>query len=188
MRIGLDLDGVIFDFVNSMRQVFPHIPKDPTEVDLTKYLNTVEQHQFYDMLNSAPMFRNLPVLPGMESLVPYFNSQDTYVITSRNRNVHDATRQAVAAIGLKPKEILFKRNKAKAIQEYNIDVIIDDQVKYVESLPKEQIALMPDAGYNRTFVKTAMDEGRMIFPYHNVEELYDFLRKLEGVTHGIQKS
>jgi uncharacterized HAD superfamily protein len=184
MRIGLDLDGVMFDFVGSMRQVFPHIPKDPTEVDLTKYLNPIEQQQFYDMLNSAPMFRNLPVIRGMEHIVPYLNSQETYVITSRNKAVHDATRQSIAAIGLKPQEILFKHRKYKAVRDYGIDVFIDDQVKHVEPLPKEQIALMPDLGYNREFVKKAMDEGRMVFPYHNVEELYDFLKKLEGVAHG----
>lgn len=182
MRIGIDLDGVIFNFVDSMRQVFPSIPKDPTEVDLTHYLNEEDKQKFYAMLDNPTMFRNLPVIPGMRDLVPYLNSHDTWVITSRNRKVHDATRQSVAALGLKPVEILFKHNKTKAVRDYNLDVFIDDQVKHVEPLPKEQIALMPELGYNREFIKKAMDEGRMVFPYHSSEELYSYLKRLESVT------
>ena len=187
MRIGLDLDGVVFDFVNVMRRTFPSIPKDPAHVDLTEYLSDRDKEIFYKLLDSPEVFGNLPLVPGMESLIPYFNSQETYVITSRNMKVHDATRRQIGAIGLRPQEILFRYNKTKPVRDYNIDVFIDDQVKHVESLPKEQVVLMPDLAYNRDFVKQAQEQDRMVFPYHSVIELADFLKKLEGVAHGGRK-
>jgi uncharacterized HAD superfamily protein len=187
MRIGLDLDGVMFDFVGVMRRTFPSIPKDPEKVDLTQYLNPRDQEIFYRLLNSPEMFGNLPLIPGMEKLVPYFNAQDTWVITSRNRNVHDATRRQLQHIGLKPIEILFRRNKTKTIRDYNIDVLIEDQVKNAEPVSKDRVVLMPNYAYNREWVKKEQDEDRMVFNYNNPDELRDFLKKLEGVTHGVQK-
>jgi uncharacterized HAD superfamily protein len=135
------------------------------------------------MLNSPILFGNLPLIKGIDTLIPYFNSQDLYIITSRHRAVQDATKKRVAEVGLKPQMIIFRSNKTKTVRDYNIDVFVDDQVKCVEPLPKEQVVLMPDMGYNREFVKRAMYEGRMVFPYEDSEQLYNYLIKLQGVTH-----
>lgn len=187
MRIGLDLDGVVFDFVAAMHRIFPSIPKDPDKVDLTEYLNHHDQEIFYKLLNSPTVFGNLPLIPGIEKLIPYFNAQETYVITARNRNVHEATRHQLHQIGLKPVEILFRSKKGKVVRDYDINVFIEDQVKHAETVDGNRVVLMPSMAYNRDWVKKEQDQDRMVFNYRDTEELYDFLKKLEGVAHDRSK-
>src|SRR5271165_6395829 len=99
MRIALDLDGVVFDFLKAMREVFPSIPKNPTKFNLEEYLNPEDKERFHVFVTQPTVFRTLDLIPGMEKLIPYFNEHETYIVSSRWQKVREASLDRIAEIG-----------------------------------------------------------------------------------------
>ncbi len=180
MRIGLDMDGVLFDFLGETRRVFPSVPANPDKVDVTDYLSPQQKEIFRHYVTNPNTFRHLPVIRGMEELIPYFNSQETYVVSSRWKKVQDASVQRIYEVGLRPKDMIFTSAKAKAVRDHKLDVLIEDQPKYAEPV-RDAVVLMPDLSYNKEF------NAPHVYKYGNPQELKDFLVKLEGAYNGRRK-
>lgn len=181
MRIGLDLDGVVFSFLDECRKVFPSIPANPTKIDMSEYLSPQQKEVFKFFVTNPQVFRNLPLIPGMEELIPYFNSQETYVVSSRWKKVQDASMQRIYEVGLRPENVIFTSAKAKAVRDHKLDVLIEDQPKYAEPV-KDAIVLMPYLSYNKEFLHTKA--GPNVYYYDNPQQLQDYLTKIGGIRNG----
>jgi len=174
------MDGVVFDFLGETRKVFPSIPANPEKLDLQEYLSHQQKDIFKHFVMNPDVFRHLPLIPGMEELIPYFNSQDTYVVSSRWKKVQGASVERINEVGLKPKGIIFTSRKGKAVEDNNLDVLIEDQPKYAEQVRHTPV-LMPALPYNKQFL------ADNVYKYNEPHELLEYLKRIEGAYNGRRK-
>lgn len=137
MRIGLDLDGVIYPWHDSIYRHFREFKGfTGEEAEFWDYfrslpLNTIEYFVsipiFY--LDTTPRTSTLEVLPALADL------GEIYYITSRQPSLHRATLKFFGIYDLPFKENLyFAEDKASVIRLKRIDYYLDDLPRFIDQV------------------------------------------------------
>jgi hypothetical protein len=176
VRVALDLDGVLFDFVKAMHMLIPIIPPQPKEANLFLYVKDrpADVNLFNTLIGSPDFYYGLPLMDGVEELIPYLNQYDTYVVSARPKAVHIKSMVRLYELGLRPVDVIWTHKKGNTVHDLKLDVMVDDQEKYAKQVSNEVPIFMPVRSYNEDFINTS---EQSITPYHTIPQL---IRLLEG--------
>jgi|SRR5579864_6597075 len=174
MKIGLDIDGVLFDFVTSIHGMIPSIPLNPREADVAQYLKNEREVKLFNSLMQDPnYFAGLPTIPGIENLVPELNKHEVYVITSRGKKMVPMSDYQVRKLGINFKDLIATRQKGNSVEKLGCNVMIEDQIKYAQQVNPQRIVLMPERSYNDGF------SPANVMKYKSIGKLISLLEVIE---------
>jgi len=180
LKIGLDLDGVIFQWLPTTQRLFQSIPSNPEKTDVRAYLKSeVEKDAFDKLLDDPRWMSGLPPFPDIkEQLVPYLRNHEIYIVSNRNNPTHDASEKAVVSLGINPVEFRWSEHGEKYKNLPDLDVFIEDLPHNLKGVPYEFPVLMPLRSYNKIFLEKQREVKRKLYPYNRVDEMINVLEAL----------
>src|SRR5271165_6345104 len=95
--IGLDLDGVLYDYYSLIRQYFKSLPEECETLGTANILDLDERRSYYDFTKSPYMIQALEMYPGAWDFLKWVSSSfDTlYIVTARQKETADATKKQI---------------------------------------------------------------------------------------------
>ena len=153
VTIGVDLDGVVFDFVtdlvNFTNARFGH-QDNPEDVDHWDWwtcrkmdITKTEFIQGMEEYTRLRMWRNMPIYPDVKSNLCSLSLQgaDIIYITDRPRDARRSTVRSILSNGLPFDGIEFipHDQKAKFAKFRGVDYVIDDKIETVIDYCKHDI-------------------------------------------------
>lgn len=150
MRIGIDIDDVITNTSEAMQE---YINKYDTKGEINSHIEEVMRgdmptpaiKKFFED-NGYKIFQKTKIKENVSEVTKRLieNENEIYIITSRGeirfKNSEKLTLEFLKLNNIKYTKILFNSfEKAKICKENNIDVMIDDSVKYCIEIEKEDI-------------------------------------------------
>lgn len=142
MRLGVDLDGVVYDFDKVARDTFltRSLPEPLTESQRYKLHRpalgwdglgeTVGKKNWGWLWENAAdlkIFDRLaPVAGAIEALRELIQDHDVYMVTTRPKGVEDQTYRWLAAYNLKPKGVIHAQSKDRVAFALDLNVVVDD--------------------------------------------------------------
>ena len=150
MRIGIDIDDVITDTSSAMKK---YIDKYDKNSDIHTYIEEVmrgemptQQVKDFFKDNCINIFSQALPKEGVSKIIQQFlnDGNEVFIITSRGemkfKNSEELTLQYLKSNNINYTKILFNSfEKAKICKENNIDVMVDDSVKYCMEIERENI-------------------------------------------------
>lgn len=160
LKIGIDIDGVITDFVSTFIEVinekynirFGH--EDVKEHDLYKVLGISEDEA--KKLIIETLDKDLQPQPyAIDELNKLNREHDIFLITARPHNTRNITEQWLYKHGIKYKELIYldegKKHKLKEQSNLKLDVIIDDNLKdIINWIDKVQLIIILNHPWNKS--------------------------------------
>jgi uncharacterized HAD superfamily protein len=137
VRIGLDLDGVIYPWHWSIYRYFTEFKGfEGTQREFWEYIWTLPKdiQHYYVML---PMMYNdtSPTVDVQTYLPKLAELGDIYYITARDESLYYVTRKFFEFWNLPFKEnVVFTDDKPSYVRLLNIDFFLDDRDKHVDEL------------------------------------------------------
>lgn len=169
MKIGLDLDGVLYPWHDSIYRYFTEFKGfSGGEVEFWDYFRDlpVPAQEYYVSLpfmylNITPRASALQTLPKLAEL------GEIYYITSRRPDLHRVTLKFFNIYDLPFKDNLyFTEDKASIIRMRGIDCYLDDLTRYVD-----QVANITDAYLMAMPHNTGQREGYKVV--NSIKEFYE---------------
>ena len=168
MNIGIDIDGVIADIEPYIFEYGAKLlyDKGRTLDDIKrKEYETYEifkwdrdtEHEFWDNY-MLEYYKNAPARAFASEVIRKLKEQghNIYIITARGiseKNLYtylkEMTKEWLKRENIYYDEIFFEKDKKKIIQEYNIDVMIEDYEKNIRNLEKYCEIIVFDCIYNQ---------------------------------------
>lgn len=168
MNIGIDIDGVIADIEPYIFEYGAKLlyDKGRTLDDIKrKEYETYEifkwdrdtEHEFWDNY-MLEYYKNAPARAFASEVIRKLKEQghNIYIITARGiseKNLYSylkrITKEWLKRENIYYDEIFFEKDKKKIIQEYNIDVMIEDYEKNIRNLEKYCEIIVFDCIYNQ---------------------------------------
>ena len=168
MNIGIDIDGVIADIEPYIFEYGAKLlyDKGRTLDDIKrKEYETYEifkwdrdtEHEFWDNY-MLEYYKNAPARAFASEVIRKLKEQghNIYIITARGiseKNLYSylkrITKEWLKRENIYYDEIFFEKDKKKIIQEYNIDVMIEDYAKNIKKLEKYCEIIIFDCIYNQ---------------------------------------
>lgn len=144
-KIGLDLDGVVYDFSNVFDQwaIKKHIIKNfrPDQYRLQeRYGWTDEERNYYmKLFGKLNPFNWLPFIEGAkEGVQELLKTNDVYIITDRlwysKAKEQTINRFKKDNINISENKIIFSNNKGEIAKQLNLDIVIDDYVENIKDI------------------------------------------------------
>jgi uncharacterized HAD superfamily protein len=152
MKIGIDIDDVITDTSSTMKD---YILKQDTNGEITSHIeeimrgdaNTPAIEQFFKD-NILYIFKNAIVKENASAVIQRLleKGHEIYIITSRGeqkkifKGSESLTLEYLKLNNINYTKIIFScSDKAKVCKDNNIDVMVDDSIKYCEEIRNENI-------------------------------------------------
>lgn len=150
MKIGLDLDGVVFDTELSYKvlgdiynlEVNSKII-DPNEIRMQKKFGwTQEQTKEFIDRYVLEVIEKAPPTPGACEVLKILEEQghEFYIITSRFGKEVEISKKKLSELGIKISGSAYEQiDKTKACKDFKIDYMIDDYYLNVKQLSENNI-------------------------------------------------
>lgn len=142
LRVGLDLDDVVVEFINEL-VVFTNAIKrtDYSIDDITSYdCNALfdspeEKDEIIGMFYNSYMFKNLPFTNGFDRVYKRLSSKHhIYFITARYGDAIPITRQFFKEQELPVDKLFFSKNKGFEAKRLGLDLFVDDALHNLEHI------------------------------------------------------
>lgn len=174
MNIGLDLDGVVYDFHSAMYTygtVYEGFEGTFTEFWLEYFPSLSKEDQAY-LISLEHLYMTRPLSDKMKKVLNDLASLGTiYYITAR-----DESLSLVSEKFLKKNKVPFKDNlimtkdKASYAKLLKLDFFVDDFTKYVKEVRKPTLSFLMAKPWNR--------DAREEFPtIYSLRELYNIIKE-----------
>jgi uncharacterized HAD superfamily protein len=136
MKIAFDLDGVLYDFhaalytelvsLHNLNQSF-------NEFWSTGWLK-ISEERFKNYVAMEHIYETLPPSKEVKEFMKEVNNKHTiYYITSRQESLKYITKKFLRKNEFPQREnLFFNTDKSIVVRSYDIDMLIDDQAKYLE--------------------------------------------------------
>lgn len=203
MRIGIDIDGVLTNYLKYCQEAGTKWCKenkkgmmiDPNAYDTTNMFgwNSLTDLKFWKE-NIFDYAENNPVMENASKIIKKLKEENNtiYIITARwlassktnkvfncTEQTREKMRNTVINWLLKNKidydyVIFSEEDKSKYIKENDIDIMIDDSVRNVLSLSKITKVICYDWPYNKEV------EGTNIYRCYNWNDIYDKIKEIEN--------
>lgn len=136
MRIGVDLDGVISDFVSTFIRVVDEkygVKLDPSQIyvhDLFLVLGITEDDALSLILET--LSRDLDVFEGArEALVQLKTNHEIIIITARPAQTYEMTKKWLEQKNIPHDKLHYLVEGNKHQKELGLDVFVDDHLKEI---------------------------------------------------------
>ena len=190
LKIGVDMDGVVVDFVTAFKReaykvLGRWIEGDQTSWDFEDSLEITKEEvsKVWDSINATDswFYLNAITLPGVAKYLPWLTTaHDVYFITSRKQGaglpVARQTQLYLDELGIQFPTVIANTDKGLTAAALKLDAFVDDYIINVESVykksPTTKVFIM-DATYNRQF------DG----PFQRVDSFEDFVNKIEDLSN-----
>lgn len=150
--VGLDADGVLYNFVGAASKWSGFMSCDATEFDIFKAWGKPDLWPHFDAVAQSPGFcLDLELLPGAQDFVAELKAiADVLIVTSPYRNAPTWAYERECALkrdfGIEREWVMSVRSKQYA----KVDILIDDRPSNVEAFPGPSILI--DQPWNRKCV------------------------------------
>jgi len=180
IRVGIDLDNVIWDLTTPWLERFNHItgdwlkPEDITTYDITEHMHKGNADILYYILEQSDFWDNVKPYDGVYETLRDFNRNfDVYIVTSTSYKI--ASRKLSRFLDLFPfmcyNQIITCHNK----QMINVDWMIDDYEKNLVNGNFNKVLI--DQPYNKDFLldmwKLCEDKKWHFIRATNLRDAYD---------------
>jgi uncharacterized HAD superfamily protein len=136
MRIGVDIDGVVADFVRT----FIPLVRERYGVALAEH--DIYVHDLFLVLGitepeameliRAAICSDLDLIHGAKEAIDTLNQQhDVTLLTARPEDLLEVTRQWLSKRGIRYRELLHLREGQKSAPQRAFDVVVDDHLREV---------------------------------------------------------
>jgi len=134
MKIGIDIDGVVADISNSIKEFFNINPEKIKDYDLTK--QGITQEKLIEFLNPQTYKNMEPIKDAAESIKEISKYHQIYFISARNqyKEVKEHTIQWLQNNGFQFDKVYCGEDKKKVVQKEGIEFIIEDNPSEIKRL------------------------------------------------------
>jgi len=138
MNISFDLDGVLYPFQEVCYDYL--VIHDDLKEDYTTFWKktwwTYSELRRENIVNIRSLYDKRPINPVVKSRLDYLSTYNKiFYITSRNKDLKFVTEKWISRYKLPYSEnLIFNGDKVESIVENNIDIHVDDQLKYLEQI------------------------------------------------------
>ena len=158
MKIGIDIDGVIADFVSSFRVLIKEKfdlefgYEDIREHDLYKMLGISEKEALELIISTFDYDLNTQ-LDAVESIRKLSSTHEIVLVTARPEKTEEITKKWLKAKGIEYDKLIIvtEGNKHLLTEKEGFDVIIDDHLKeIVRWIEKVPLVLVYNQPWNKS--------------------------------------
>lgn len=156
MKIGIDIDGVLTNFVDTFIELVKErfgsrfAVEDIRDHDLYKVLGIDKKEAFQLVVETL----NRPLEPqkgAIEAVRGLSQSHEIYFITARPNGTEAVTGEWLRSHGLPTERLVFRKEGNKHEHEVNLDVIIDDNIEEVVGwIGKATMIIIFDHPWNKS--------------------------------------
>ena len=152
MNYGLDIDGVVCDFVTNARQLADSLELDVTDRELVlDYENMPDEYE--SVLEDRPFWLNMkPIRDSWHVVNELFGQgHDVHFVTSRAKeSAILVTGRWLEEWGFMYSDVHFATNgrKVELYKELEMDVFIDDNPRVVDEINKIGMGILMSQDYN----------------------------------------
>lgn len=192
MKIGIDIDGVILDFDQTLRvkqELYDilvlkrnSIVNEKETFFQGKYNWTEEEGNNFIQKEFIKTSEECGFKPGAVEIINLLKKEghELIIISSRGgyiKEMKDVAERRLAERGLKFDKYFFvAKDKARICKEENIDIMIDDYYKTCESLVKNKIKTL----YFREYPTYELEENEYLKEVHHWGEIYRYIHEIGG--------
>lgn len=157
MRIGVDIDGVVADFVKTFiplvreRYGVALAEHDIYVHDLFLVLGITESEAIE--LIRATICSDLDLIDGAKEAIEKLNQEhELILLTARPEDLLDVTERWLSKRGIKYRELVHLREGQKFAPEHAFDVVVDDHLREViRFIGKARKIIVFDHPWNQSF-------------------------------------
>jgi uncharacterized HAD superfamily protein len=149
MTIGLDIDGVIVDFVSSTLPLISEVCNRPvtyadvTHRDLTKFLNINEKKAAYiwEQIINTDLLQYSPPISGAIEGISALRQHEIWLVTGRPASMQSLTLSWLNENGINYDRIIFDSSKTEGnlSLERKCNIFVEDQLEVACLLAKAGI-------------------------------------------------
>jgi len=139
MIIGLDIDGVIVDFVSSTLPLISEVSNRPvtyadvTHRDLTKFLNINEEKAAYiwEQIINTDLLQSSPPISGAIEGISALGQHEIWLVTGRPASMQSLTLSWLNENGINYDRIIFDSSKTEGnlSLERKCNIFVEDQLE-----------------------------------------------------------
>lgn len=187
MRIGIDIDGVILDFDQTLRvkqELYDvlilkrnSIVNEKETFFQAKYNWSEEEQNDFIQKEFIKTSKECAFKPGAVEVINMLkkDGHELIIISSRGgiiKEMKEVAERRLEEKGLKFDKYFFVvKDKAKICKEENIDIMIDDYYKTCKSLVENKIMTL----YFREYPTYELEENEYLKEVHNWGEIYRYI-------------
>lgn len=193
MKIGIDLDGVVFDTEKDMRvysELYDMLELkqdgkiDGKQIKLTKRFNWTDE-QYWDFLDKyhETVIKESNYMPGAKLVLNKLkeDGHELIVITARggnSENIINLTEKRLKSDGMDIFDKYYYKieDKAQICKQENIDVMIDDLNINCQSTSENKIKTI----YLKDAPSYDMEENEYLKVLYNWGEIYRYIKEMEN--------
>lgn len=189
MKIGIDLDDVVIEYVEGLKDFYNlmHFERlhlsDIKEWDLKKSMKKSSSPEAMQALMSSfahhEHFKNLPPVPGaavgIKKLIA--NGDTPYFITSRNEDVSETTYDWLHRKDLPIERVYFAKNKANLVDKLGVKIHIDDSPDHLDRIQMECEPKVSTICYDRPWNRRALFRTA----HYRVKNWEEILKTIEEI-------
>jgi 5'(3')-deoxyribonucleotidase len=178
--ISLDMDGVLYDFLTTVREYFPNIPKDPLSFELHDFMTNEERLSFFKFLKSPNVIGSLSLYPEALDFIKWARKKFklVYVVTARDKGLSKATSEQIKGWGVKVDELIFEKEKQKVIPD-KVTICMEDDPYQLDNLKRFKYLkiLVPQNSYTKGWIEKNIGEFS-IYPYKSFDEAKKYIESI----------
>ena len=188
LTIGLDIDGVIIDYISAILPLLseicnrPLIRDDITHTALTRILDIDEEtsEQIWELILGTDLLQTSPPVKGAVEGVAALSRHEIWLITGRPASVQDLTTAWLADNGVKYDRIIFDSGKmvGNLSPERQCNVFVEDLLEVAN--------LLADAGVYTLLFNQPWNQSDML--PENCHRVYDWdtiVRMINRLEQGV---
>ena len=187
MKIGMDIDGVISDFVTSFRKVVKKERGidlkycDIHQHDLHKVLG-LEKDETYKLVDKTFRYELGFQHGAIDGINELFLDHEIILITSRSPKIEKITKDWLQNNNIRYDDIIFTKAGEKCQEnKHCLDVIIDDHLKEINNcIDIVPNVLVYDHPWNQS--DNASDRFHRVFSWEDILDHLEQLNKKSGVS------
>lgn len=182
--IGLDIDGVIIDYLRSILPFLCEICgrtiryEDITHPTLSKFLNIDEatSADIWNRIIGTGLMHNFPPIAGAIEGLAALRRHEIWLITGREASMQDLTVSWLKNHGIRYDRIMFESEKVEGnlSLEKQCGIFIEDQLEAAKSLAEAGIfTLLFNQPWNRA--ESLPENCRRVYDWDNIVEIINQL-------------